>query len=147
MSQPIYCSGPGCAEQADAIIGDMHNGDQTPLCYPHLDDWCVYYHSTVVDAEIARTDAEAEARIAAVKAPPQSAGNDGFDAMTHPEEGEAKSSEFPSTAKVVRRHTSKSRQAFEVRKAARAAAAEQVPTPESIDALGPSGSPTEDGDA
>lgn len=69
MSQPVYCSAPGDPHEADAIIGMVANGDQTMLCFTHLEDWCRSYLDAVADAEAAETAAETERRLAGVHPP------------------------------------------------------------------------------
>lgn len=69
MSQPIYCVGPGCQSQADYIIGDVHTGDQTPLCADCRIGWCMAVIDMAVAAEAEATADDAVARIAQVTAP------------------------------------------------------------------------------
>lgn len=121
MSQPIYCTAPECPAEADVILGMTANGDQTPLCFPHLYDWCGTFRETIDNAEIERTDEDAIARLADVRAPAQA---DTLDGILTGDEATARgidTAEFPATAKVVRKHTSKSRRTYEARQAARAA--------------------------
>jgi len=146
MSRTWYCSAPGCTSEADVNVADLHTGDQTPLCAPHLYEWCRFLVDSADQVERDATDAEAEARIAAVPAPPQARADYGPDPIDDAGPVDTTVDPFPATAKVVRKHTSKSRRAYETRKAAKVAAADAVAIVEAGNAPEPSEAATGDFD-
>lgn len=109
MAQPILCDYHGLTHLADLMVTTLDGGNVVSYCHEGFAEVMYQTVERMVDAENARTAAEAEAKLAeAAPAAPD-----------------------PGTAHVVRRGTSKSRREHEDRKAARLTAqADQTEAPE-----------------
>lgn len=97
MAQPIFCSAPGEPHEADAIIGLVANGDQTMLCFGHLEDWCRAYLDAVSQAEADETAAETERRLAGVHPPAGSTEAQPDDAGLSTDAKDGAAPEFPTS--------------------------------------------------
>lgn len=166
MARPIYCTGAGEAHEAEVIIGQLSDGTQTPLCAAHMYDYCQAFVQAVDEAEAEAAAIDLESRLAGTHAPvgpdpiDQADAADIADAtgilITDDELDRARAtvaaeaeavdgaSAFPATAQVVRKHTSKSRRAYDARQAAKAAEAAQVAAPAAAVAPDPSDAGTDD---
>lgn len=105
MGRPITCDAHGGDHLADVMVTQLDNGNVQAYCTDAFAELVLAMASAMVEAEAQQAAAEAEAKLAEARTDEPATG----------------------TTKVVRRGTSKSRQAHEARKRAKDQPAEQDP--------------------
>lgn len=122
MAQPIHCDVHGQDHLADVLVSQLATGDTMAACSAGYLELCRAYVEAAEAAEREATDAAALDQLA------------GTTAEAAPE----------ATVHVVKRGTSRSRRAYEARRAAAEAEGAPEADPDVIGRPGPSYEPTED---